>query len=134
MTKELTIEGNKLIAVFDGMIIGKVRGWMSGQNNELCYRKDETGEITQVVRFEHLKYHTSWDWLMPVVEKIEKICRENGGPLSNHSKEQEHLENQLDNPLHWKSWSYHNITLTTNIEDVWEQSVSFIQWYNTQKQ
>lgn len=56
-------KGNKMIAEFVGhKLIGKPEWeyeyWLIEGNN---YRGDE------------LKYHTSWDWLMPVVEKIEGL-------------------------------------------------------------
>jgi hypothetical protein len=52
---------NKLIAEFMGM--------------EHCYRPYGDGfmevkENSSCVELEDLQYHTSWDWLMPVVEKI----------------------------------------------------------------
>lgn len=57
------IEGNKLIAEFMG--IGKTT-----QEPELYFKPDtESYWITS----DELKYHTSWDWLMPVIEKIHGI-------------------------------------------------------------
>lgn len=54
LTQEQIIEGNKLIANF--------KGWIWPEDAE--YRLYE----------EHaLKYHSSWHWLMPVIEKIESI-------------------------------------------------------------
>jgi len=52
---------NKLIAEFMGM--------------EHCYRPYDDGfmevkENDSCVELEDLQYHTSWDWLMPVVHKI----------------------------------------------------------------
>lgn len=52
MNDQEIIEGNKLIAEFMGM-----------------------GEKFLPMDYEHengVRYHSSWDWLMPVVEKIEK--------------------------------------------------------------
>src|SRR4051812_9002764 len=66
----MTIEqGNKLIAEFDGKtpvsFLDKstncvFEGWVWIEN----------GKSKQA---NYLKYHSSWDWLMPVVEKIEKL-------------------------------------------------------------
>lgn len=76
----------------------------------------------------------SWNDLIPMAEKINAICNEHGFELSNHSRDQEHLSNQLDNPLHWKSWSYHYVHLSTKIDQVFKSVVDFIEWYNnTQK-
>ena len=78
-------------------------------------------------------YHEDWNLLMPVVEKIECLCDKIGGELSNHSADQEHLEQpHVDNHLHWKSWSYHRPHLSTDINKVWKEVVSFLQWYITQ--
>lgn len=80
---------------------------------------------------DELKYYFSWDWLMPVIERINGICKERGNALSNKSHEQSHLSNKLDNPLHWKSWSYHSIhNISTEIDYEYKRVVNFITWYN----
>lgn len=68
MGKTDIIEGNKLIAEFMEYTIGNLQGWVSGNN--FCSYKKENGEIVNPVKVENLKYHSSWDWLMPVVAKI----------------------------------------------------------------
>ena len=118
--KEVIDAGNILIAAFEGR---KFNG---------RYTIDKFGGDT-CNSLPEMKYHTSWDWLMPVVVKVNKICSDNGRPLSNRSREQEHLENPLDNPLHWKSWSYHSVSLSTDINKVWKNVMDFIHWYNKQK-
>ena len=65
MTQEEIIAGNKLIAEFMGLSYCekyRYEGWY--KNHEHNHR---------ICDFDGLKYHTSWDWLMPVVEKIEKM-------------------------------------------------------------
>lgn len=46
------------------------------------WRKNHPAQVFMIddewVPIQNLKYHTSWDWLMPVVEKISKM------PLLNH--------------------------------------------------
>lgn len=67
-----------------------------------------------------LKYSTSWDWLMPVVEKIAKLCLETdwGSPK------------KLDEMLEvWNSLSY-EISGVPKIDKVYNQAVEFIKWYN----
>lgn len=65
MEKEI-IEGNKLIAVFDGKFVERI-----GEHRQVVYQgfnlKDH-GVVNCLT--EHLRYNSSWDWLMPVVEKI----------------------------------------------------------------
>ena len=56
-----TTENNKLIAEFDGHLINY------GHNQEgVLFHGNH-------ISAEKLLYHTNWDWLMPVVEKIEKL-------------------------------------------------------------
>tara|TARA_R100000963_G_C4637253_1_gene101164 strand:+ start:1304 stop:1579 length:276 start_codon:yes stop_codon:yes gene_type:complete len=52
------MEDNKLIAEFMGLVVSD--------------RENYTSELHTNVDAD-LKYHTSWDWLMPVVEKISDI-------------------------------------------------------------
>lgn len=71
---------------------------------------------------EELEYDTSWDWLMPVVEKCEQI---------NDEKQKQFPEyKSLDDPTGWRAWSYRHITLSTNINRVHEDVVEFIKFYN----
>jgi len=123
MKEEEIIEYNKLIAKFMGIEIVK-------RNGEDAVFMFEDAAFTEHFRCtKHNTYHSDWNLLMPVIAKINQICKEKGYPLSNRSREQEHLENQLDNPLHWKSWSYHSIhNLGTDITKEYERVVSFIQW------
>ena len=64
MNTEKIIEGNKLIAEFMGIKTKvysdrpTITRWKYG--NSMLYETD-------------LKYHSSWDWLMPVIYKIESF-------------------------------------------------------------
>ena len=63
-----TLENNKLIAEFMEVPT------MSNDNGTVYCPIDEyTGETLFLVNTIDFKYNTSWDWLMPVVEKIEGI-------------------------------------------------------------
>ena len=57
---------NELIAEFDELYSEKVHGKM------LWTHKDNNGESWSYAKHE-LEYDKSWDWLMPVVEKIESL-------------------------------------------------------------
>lgn len=61
MTPEEIIEGNKLIAEF--------MGYEKHPTIEDCLRDPQKSEHN-FMHPSHLKYHSSWDWLMPVIEKI----------------------------------------------------------------
>jgi len=85
---------NKLIAEFMGLSHCS-EGWIT-----IPYHARE--EVAEEEIVDELQYHTSWDWLMPVVEK----CLTTGD--SNHYK--------LNDAL-----------LTCNIKEVYAQVVEFIK-------
>ena len=87
---------NKLIAEFMGM--------------EHCYRPYGDGfmevkENGSCVELEDLQYHESWNWLMPVVEKIEQV--------------HEGVPQELI-----------NLSLFSTIDEVYNAVVEFIKRYN----
>lgn len=122
-------EGNKLIAEF-----------MQAKNEisdvyylpEFGHYFNSYGQIewNECFRSNELKYHTSWDWLMPVAEKIEKTWR--GEDLfcvkiafNTCLITQERL---MDKPI-VRAESTNRID-RTKIEAVWSAVVNFIEWYN----
>jgi hypothetical protein len=74
-----------------------------------------------------LKYHSSWDWLMPVVEKIE----------SDASQEAGHAEVTItENHCRINRMSYTKDLVNTFNKDskilaVWQAVVQFVTWYNS---
>jgi len=78
---------------------------------------------------EDLRYHLSWNWLMPVVEKIEglgydsRICGHNsdGGYLCDFVN--------FENEEAASKTSY-----SSKIEAVWLSVIDFITWYNSSNQ
>lgn len=69
MAPEEIIEGNKLIAEFDG---GVLQADAVGHlKRNIFFRDMKIG--LHLYNAEMLSYHSSWDWLMPVVEKIQNI-------------------------------------------------------------
>ena len=59
MEQKEIIEGNKMIAGFHGLYC----------LNEYARHEDHGS----CVNYADMQYHTSWDWLMPVIEKLEKL-------------------------------------------------------------
>ena len=92
---------NKLIAEFMGL-----------ETPDGCYfehlTKEGNRELTHHIL---LEYHTSWDWLMPVVSKI--LTNENYIDLTQR-------ENIMDSLPYGM------------IEDTYDAVVKFIKWYNNQ--
>ena len=88
------MENNKLIAEFMGSNLNGLESWQY---------EDE------------LKYHTSWDWLMPVAEK----CLTTGeGKIIYHGSRQYYVINDA--------------LITCNIEEVYKAVVEFIKQYNNE--
>ena len=60
------MQDNKLIAEFIGLSI----------KEGVCYYTDADDMFPMGIEVEepYLPYHTSWDWLIPVVLKIEREC------------------------------------------------------------
>ena len=67
MTNEEIIEGNKLIAEFMG---GKFRKSKDKNTLNKYFDLKDKGYFYYE---NEIRYHTSWDWIMPVLEKIEQL-------------------------------------------------------------
>jgi len=108
-TKEL-INGNKLIAEFMGAKLNCESGLeVNFHMNEFGY-KIGNGDET----FNSLKFHKSWDWLIPVINKIYN---------SDEYIEYKKLLNQFSNGIEIN---------TTYIQVTWADVITYIKWYNTQ--
>lgn len=108
-------EENKLIAEFM-----ELKRYWDGRYGWI-YPNPVQGERGSVLGDKGLKYHSSWEWLMPVIEKIEKanygfkMCRKVVEIYFDDSKEVilTVKENSRLNSLH-------------------KAVVEFIKWYNQQ--
>jgi len=99
------MKDNKLIAEFMGWSLGhpdpEETRWSDCWFDEDGIRKTR-GEL------EPLRFHASWDWLMPVMEKIETYLWDNAGKVG-----------------------YFDDCLNSNdIEIRYQAVVEFIKWYN----
>jgi len=115
MTQEEILEGNKLIAEFDGVVWKDAslvnyprpnKQWSIKFPNGKQF--SEYGNIDDILS-KYCKYHSSWDWLMPVVEKI----------IYNYDESK-----SLDI---MRELSY------AKIESVYQSVIEFIKWYNQNK-
>ena len=91
------VDANKLIAEFMGLHPLSRASFISDKNQEYYESLSE------------LKYHTSWDWLMPVIEK----CVRTG-----------------DDTDKWDN--IFNTLTTLSIKEVYEEVVEFIKQYNNE--
>jgi hypothetical protein len=106
------MKNNKLIAEFMGY--------------EINYRPNSSGFIeisdTELCDVDDLKYHTSWDWLMPVVEKIESDERYDVDILQYGTRIRENQKEIVNNIA--------NISFDKKIEHTYDAVVEFINQYN----
>jgi len=113
MTQELISQGNKMIAEFMGAD-------KAIDPRDLIYH-----------------YHTSWDWIMPVVEKIES--------MSVNTKwigDNVYLRHYPSMPLNGRfyarfcsatscnNWYIGDVCGSSKIEAAWLSTIEFIKWYN----
>lgn len=112
------IQGNKLIETF----MGYRKGWNS-YGQDIIVINDTPVQTQQGKK---TKYHTSWDWLMPVVEKINKIAIDDYGQVE-----------VVIYPSHCEIYTSGR-ELLIEVEDrssliynMYLTVVAFIQWYNS---
>jgi hypothetical protein len=83
--------------------------------------KHQCWEFEKTAHTKHsMPYDTSWDWLMPVVEKIEYVG-------FHVLIEQNYC--RIGEELDIRVWA-----VNQKIEAVYNAVVQFIKWYNSQKQ
>lgn len=122
---ENTIENNKLIAEFMGIIPHVDK---DNPKNYEAYVQIPNSTCPNGYHVEEAKYHSSWDWLMPVVEKIARIpfeedyataCARTFGMLNDEGKIMVRL-NRFQ--LH---------IADTLIEATYAAVLEYINWYNS---
>lgn len=98
-------KNNKLIAEFMGMNV---------HHNDKSMMVTKTPQGNEVIPIDSLQYHTDWNWLMSVIEKIAELYIENP---------------QLDYQ------SYDNIRFCVpSLQDTYQEVLNFIKDYNYAKQ
>lgn len=103
-------EGNKLIAEFMGYQIN------------IGYNKQGVLFAGQHINANKLLYHSSWDWLMPVVEKIESL---------NFTTSIYHLPKTLNTVKIFSGGAdVVGKNGETKMEAVYKAVIEFIKWYN----
>jgi hypothetical protein len=118
MAQKEIIEGNKLIAEFMGFEFGGV-AFLTPHKKILA-----NGDESSLYFPEDLKFHSSWDWLIPVVEKIEKE-----GFIFYIKENESSIENHWDNAL---IKSFGDYVAPTKIQACYMAVINFIKWYNGQ--
>jgi len=109
----------ELIALFDG--------WIEKNNNYKgrYWKFDNEGFIADEKHLDQMKYHSSWDWLMPVAIKI------------NTDKSLQLLlpKNDIGKSIYPFIEARRGMLkglMNTDIKQVYIGVISFINWYNQQ--
>ncbi len=136
------IEGNKFIANFMGI---KLDGDKSIyiENHYRCTKSEDSVDL-----FDHwyrpieFEYHSSWDWLMPVVNRISMINHGNKDGqryIFNTNRCAKFHINENDKPIKIRIKGVYNtypmpfieINSFNELEGTWLACVKFIKWYNS---
>lgn len=150
MTNKEIIEGNKLIAEWFGYVT-------DGNENPRFYVEDHLECIVNGIDYwettdeewsswlypKQMKFHSSWDWLMPVIDKIESL--EGSNPFKDNPKvklQGDHIEifwyaTFRGKCIFWKDYmgidgnSYSHLAQEeSRILAVFKAIIEFINWYN----
>lgn len=140
MTELEIFNSNKLIAEFMGVKPCKKHP------DKQCFLTIKDNKHSNLQYFHLLKYHKSWDWLMPVIDKIESLdLRKNGYDFPKVKFLGDHVEifaysEYRSDYVYWKEWmdiagNWHKHVHQTNskIEAAYQVVVEFIKWYNSEK-
>lgn len=121
MTQEEINEGNKIIAEFMGAKPSKV----DNDKRYLRFTEPHAGTDTYAFYPWNLFYHTSWDWLMPVVQKINSMTPELKLPRDLQAmKDRTHPFEKYADVL--------GLPVSSPINEVYKAIVQFIKWHNSQ--
>jgi len=135
LTREQT-QNNEMIAKFLGGIVREawhVEGFPSQMvwegNEAAIYREAFMGRpLGKTILSEEMKFHESWDWLMPVLDKIRK---DSWLKIEFH---EDYTYCLISSP----QLGAEPVTLEERLEDmpaikvVWDAIVTYINWYNEQ--
>lgn len=157
MTQEEILEGNRLIAEFMGGKYGKGTHRGIKANAELLGKLPQheiwlpihgivRQDTIELGKGKIMKYHSSWDWLMPVVEKIELYSSPNyykeKATTEDFTVSCDILTDLVIMTVHFKQpdpnkqRKVKQFTANVNsskIEAVYKAVLQFITWYNQNK-
>lgn len=122
MTQEEQLQNNRLIAEFRGAKFMDCGGGIhiAEVGRDFC----PTGATS--VDLWGLKYHTSWNWLMPVVEKIDQILPDDSFVLIEY--------NRCIIPVLEAEEPFDiDFVCNTRLEATYRAAVEFIRWHSEEK-
>lgn len=124
MNTQEIIENNKLIAEFMGLKFKEDEQYVK----ELKEMRSEGIFFEQGHMLSELKYHTSWEWLMPVVERIEEM----GFSTQVNTIGRQHQITKFE--IFSGGADVLNRISKSKKEATYKAVVGFIQWYNQNKE
>jgi hypothetical protein len=124
MKLEKIIEGNRLIAKFMGYNVEMI-------DNEFYFTLDD---MLESFCNDEIHYHSSWDWLMPVMQKIGTL----GFCITLEFDEKPYLTyiSIMDNSTATyidEDYEDRDYEIESDIHLAWFNVVNFIKWYNKQE-
>lgn len=131
-TKDITAN-NVLIAEFMGLnLLKDTQHWRRSaeeqEENHKLFCINEGNSNWYSVSANMLEYDTSWDWLMPVVEKIESTKAKEGFYFDVDILSTGVIISSA--AKHIVQITQEEIQSTSKIEAVYNAVVEFIKWYN----
>lgn len=131
VTNSETIENNKLIAEFMGYSFK-----MLPDTDNQCYELSGSWDIIHVTEFEIgcFAYHSDWNRLMPVVERIESLgyyTNSDIGFTGSDNKTVMHFFRVYKNGYEGINIAFSKSTF--KIESIYTAVIEFIKWYNDNK-
>lgn len=128
MEEKEIIEGTKAICLFIG---GEIKeAWRVQDTAHYTWHGDKVNEWRRIggmpilegkyamcILLDHCKWHSDWNWLIPVVKKISDLVIKDSDNFNETKARWRPIANEL---------------LNCNLENVWFCVVKFIQWHNTQ--
>ena len=112
-----------LIAEFMGYKVMK-------ENDFLNYNYPKNTNLDNIMIDVAMTYHKSWDWLMPVVEKIEGLAIEKYNPIKVEINGTSTYIKKASEPRFNISRAY---SVKSRIQATHKAVVEFIKWYNENK-
>ena len=143
-TTQQTIENNKLIAEFMGYDANKVEVTIPKFKRLIAFNTQSIKETSikcfesSIFKFNELEFHSSWDWLMPVVEEIEQnkkyFKKELQLNITKYSVCWQTIDNEaliLSPNVFHKYGTYAGVE---KLQAVYNSVIDFINWHNKNKQ
>ena len=130
MNPKEIIEGNKLIAEFFGEKVNKPNN-IDGFK-EMVRLKSPDGKIGNWAYGQIPDFSLLWDWLMPVIEKIESLGYDTQIDFgyNPYSKRADKMHYWTQIAKDQTADAIYGSSIKSKRESVWKAVIEFVKWYN----